>query len=141
MQKPESERSRWNEVIWPFWSTTKVSSLLGLTEEEVNKGHQEGKLLGLQTQEGNLVFPSFQFVQDEKDESWSVINGLDTVLSAFSVPEAARDWTLASWLNAKRRGLGAELSEPESIVDYLKAGKDVGVPLAIARETAFRWSH
>jgi len=133
----EGAAKSWNEFLGPFWATSQVSRLLDLTDEEVRKRYEERRLLGCKTQDGSILFPTFQFVQNEQDQSWHLIEGLDTVVSVFAgIKSHHVDWTLASWIRARRSDL-----EGESIIDYLKAGKGLEIPLVIARDAANRWSH
>lgn len=134
----EADRPGWNEAIGPFFGIRKVSQILGRTEEEVRENHRDRKLLGLVTKDGVPVFPSFQFVQNEEDQSWGLIRGLDRVLSEFAGLETGGpdDWLLASWLRVQRRDL-----KGESIEEHLKQGKELEPILAIARAAANRWSH
>lgn len=132
---PESGKSEWNRIVGPFFRMEKVSQILGVTEEEVKEMQQDRRLLGCETKDGGLVFPTFQFVEDERTKSWSLIEGFDNVLSVFADPEVFIDnWTLASWMNAKRYEL-----EGQSIVDHLREGKEIRSLLDIAREARSRW--
>ena len=136
MATPEAGKSEWNKILGPFYGANRVSRMLGLTEEQVSSGYRERGLLGCRTRDGALVFPAFQFVQNEQDQSWSLVEGLSTVVSVFADPRVhVDDWTLASWTRSFLRDL-----KGESIVDHLKAGKGVEGPFAIARDVADRWS-
>ena len=138
MTERDSENGRrWNELIGPFWTTSKTARELGLSEEEIEARLADKLLLGLQTKDEDVVLPSFQFMQFE-DDKWTVLPGLDQVLKPFKgVTTHAMDWTLASWLNNAER----PEFEGKSIIEYLKEGNDVSLPVAMAQATAERWVH
>lgn len=125
----------WNELLGPFYSASGVSDRLHLTEEELHQQVQQRKLLGLQTSEGAMVFPTFQFVQ-EGTEAPIVVQGLPEILEVFDYREPGTAWTLASWLKAGHLELGGK-----SVIDYLKETGDLEKPLAMSRSTASRWAH
>ena len=132
-----STAKRWNELIGPFYGIGKVSRLLGVDEQEIQNRYRERRLLGCEAKNDVLVFPSYQFVQNDQTQSWGLIEGFETVLSVFADPQVLMDdWTLASWLRAKREDL-----DGVSIEEHLKQGKGVSEPLRIAKEAAWRLSH
>ncbi len=136
MTTQEREKSPWNEFIGPVWTANRVSHLLHLKQEEIEARYRGRKLLGLQTKEGDIVYPDYQFIQNKNDQSWTVIPGFDTVLSAFGELDIHTDWTSAAFLNQASLDL-----EGKSIVEHLKTGKEIEKPLFLARMTAWRWSH
>ena len=135
-KEPEPTRSEWNEFIGPFYSVSRVAGELHLTEEEVEQRTKDNELLGLEIQEGDLVFPSYQFTKGEDGESTIVVPGIPEILKVFGGRSAEEAWTLASWLNAYHRDL-----DGKRLIDYLKETKDIEKPLLKAREAAWRWSH
>jgi hypothetical protein len=131
----ESAEGEWSKILGPLWTIDRASFLTGLSQKEVADRSASRTLLGCKTQDGDTVFPAFQFQQDKKTGRWNLIEGLDTVLTVFPEQEDG-NWTLASWLKTPRPAL-----EEKSIVDYLKASKEFKLPLAIARATADKWAH
>jgi hypothetical protein len=60
------------------WSSPRVAELLGITRQAVDKRRRAGKLLALQTGQGDHVYPVCQFADGE------VLPGLDRFLAAFA---------------------------------------------------------
>ena len=122
--------SEWDEVLGPFYSTSRVTGLLGnVSRQAVADRRRRGTLLGLRTADGAWVYPTFQF--GPKSE---VLAGLPAVLQCFA-ESAADDWTLAAWLVAPQRGLGGA-----SIVGWLASGKAVDKVLPLAHAQAERYA-
>jgi hypothetical protein len=124
------EPSRWDDLLGPYYTTAKVSQILGgVSRQAVADRRERRTLLGLKTADGVLVYPAFQF--DEKNE---VLAGLPEVLQAFR-GSGADDWTLAGWLRSPSRAL-----EGHSPVEWLASGGDPEAAFRIARGAARRFS-
>ena len=116
----------WSDVIGPVHTDAQVEKLLGVGSRDVVVRVERRTLLGLHTEDGKVVYPTFQFVDGD------VIPGLSEVLEL--TVGFVDDWTLASWLQAKQPNLG------RSVIDYLcECGADDEV-LSVARHATERWS-
>lgn len=136
MRTPEEERPSWNELLGPFFTVDRVSYLLGISAYEVRQKAQGRRLLGVKIRDSSLVFPVFQFEQNEGEHTWRLIDGLESVLTVFAQPGVKIDnWKLASWVKTPRVDLAGM-----SVIDYLKAGKGIEAPLAAASAAADHWS-
>jgi hypothetical protein len=122
--------SRWDDRLGPFYSTGKLARLWGgVSRQAVADRRERRTVLGLKTADGALVYPTFQF-----DERNRVLAGLPEVLQCFrGVP--VDGWTLASWLVAPLRSL-----ERSSVIDWLRAGRELEPVLTLARDAARRYS-
>jgi len=122
--------SRWDEVLGPFYSTGKLSTLWGgVSRQAIADRRERRTVLGLKTADGVVVYPTFQF-----DEHNRVLPGLPEVLQCFrGIP--VDDWTLAGWLVARLRPL-----EGRSVIDWLRAGGALDPVLTLARDAARRYS-
>lgn len=122
--------SRWDEALGPFYSTSKVSQLLGdVSRQAIADRRKRRTLLGLRTVDGVVVYPVFQF--DDRNE---VLEGWSDVLQTFD-PKDVDDWTLAAWLVARQETLGGL-----SVVDWLRAGRPKDAVLSLARAQATRFA-
>jgi hypothetical protein len=124
------EPSRWDDVLGPFYTTTKVAEILGgISRQALADRRDRRTLLVLKTADGILVYPTFQF-----DEHNEIVRGLPEVLQCFRGFDVD-DWTLAGWLVAPSRAL-----EGHSAVEWLRLGYDLEPVLSLARATARRFS-
>lgn len=124
------EPSRWDDLLGPFYTTAKVSQILGgVSRQAVADRRERRTLLGLKTSDGVLVYPAFQF--DERNE---ILPGLPEVLQVFR-GNRSDDWTLAGWLRSPSRAL-----EGRSPVEWLRSGRDPEPVLSLARDAARRFS-
>jgi hypothetical protein len=82
----------------------------------------------MQTVDGTLVFPAFQFIHGD------VITGLADILSMFD-RSMVDDWTVAGWLQARHISL-----ENLSVIDWLRQGKDIERVRQLIREAAWRFA-
>ena len=117
----------WNDVTGPVYADAQVEKLLRLDSQGVASRVEGKTLLGLHTEDGKVVYPTFQFVDSD------VIHGLPEVLEL--TVGRVDDWTLTSWLVAKQPSLG------QSIIEHLRAcGAADERVLSVARHAAERWS-
>lgn len=122
--------SRWDNLLGPFYDTRGVARLLGgVSRQAVADRRERRTLLGLKTTDGVLVYPVFQF--DERNE---VLPGLAAVLQCFD-SEAVEDWTLAGWLVSRQRAL-----DGETVVEWLRRGRDPARAVVLARDAARRFA-
>ncbi|KKR78368.1 MAG: hypothetical protein UU23_C0001G0132 [Candidatus Curtissbacteria bacterium GW2011_GWA1_40_9] len=59
--------SKWNRAIGPFYSTKGLTRRLGVDDAALTTMLQEGKIIALRTSDGNIVYPTRQFFQNEDD--------------------------------------------------------------------------
>jgi len=122
--------SRWDEHLGPFYSARQVARLLGGISRQAVAGRRErGTLLGLKTADGRVVYPTFQF-----GEANRLIPGLAEVIRCFRRSEVEA-WILASWLVSPLRSL-----EGQSVLEWLRSGKDLQPLLVLARDAARRFA-
>lgn len=122
--------SRWDQLLGPFYSASKLAKLWeGASRQEIADWQERRTILGLKTADGSVVFPAFQF-----DEHNRVIAGLPEVLQFFR-EAPVDDWTLAGWLVAPMRSL-----EGRSVIDWLRTGGQRDLVLALACDAARRYA-
>ena len=129
MAAPIPRPSPWNDSVGPFYDSTGVRRLLGVTRQALAQQRSRCTILALETADGHLLYPTFQF-----DEHRRVLPGLAEVLGA--VPAGAVDgWTLASWLNRSRlASLGG------TVVAHLQGRGDLAPAVQAARGAGARWA-
>ncbi|MFM8895081.1 MAG: hypothetical protein ACKOE2_06820, partial [Actinomycetales bacterium] len=54
------------ELLALFWSSSKLQRKFGASRQALDSRMRVGSLLGLKTGDGQLIFPTFQFVRDTK---------------------------------------------------------------------------
>ncbi|HVR98742.1 MAG TPA: hypothetical protein VMW27_19145 [Thermoanaerobaculia bacterium] len=122
--------SRWDELLGPFYSNSQMEKLLGGVSRQALADRRERRtLLGLKTADGVMVYPAFQF-----DEQNRVLPGLPEVLRSFR-DSGVDDWTLAGWLVSPSRAL-----DGCSVVEWLRQGRELETALTLARDAARRFS-
>lgn len=124
------EPSRWDDLLGPFYTTSKVAEILGgVSRQAIADRRERQTLLALRTADGTLVYPTFQFGEHNE-----ILAGLPEVLRCFR-GSGIDDWSLAGWLVSKLRPL-----DGRSAVDWLRLGRDPEPVLRLAREAARRLS-
>lgn len=130
LKEPEPSLSRWDNLVGPFYSVSQAAKVCGgISLEALEDRTEHREVLGLQTADGVLVYPAFQF-----DEQNRIVQGLPQVLRCFPV-EPLYGWALAGWLVSPLRAL-----DGVSVVQWLRKGKDLAPVLVLARDTAHRLS-
>lgn len=119
----------WNELVGPFFRTSQVAGMLGVSRQAVDERRRRGTLLGCRTRDEHWVFPAFQF------RGRTTRPELVALLRAFDSP-TVDGWTLAAWLTAPHEHL--ENSSPLEHVSRL-GGMDDRLSLLAADQQA-RWS-
>lgn len=123
----DSTAHPYNTLIGPFYDSVGVALRLKVTTETVRKHAGLHRLLGCRTAEGTLVYPTFQFGDDD-----APLPGLQDVLSTMS--EGTNDsWQVALWLRTP-----SEQLRGATPVDALLEGKAEAVE-RLAEHTAIRW--
>ena len=122
--------SRWDDLLGPFYSTRQITDLLGgVSRQAVADRRERRTLLGLKTSDGVVVFPTFQF-NDRRE----VLAGLPEVLQCFRGADVD-DWTLAGWLVSPLPAL-----QGQSVIQWLRSGRDLQPVLVLARDAARRFA-
>ena len=129
-RSPSQKSSRWNNVLGPFYGSAKVAGLCGEISQQALADRRERRaILGLTTTDGVVVYPAFQF-----DTQNLILGGLPEVLQALRDVDID-DWTIAGWLLAPSRAL-----EGCSVVEWLRLDREIEPVVALARDTARRFS-
>lgn len=122
--------SHWDRVLGPFYGTSQVGKILGgISRQAIADRRERRTLLGLKTADGVVVYPTFQF-----DENNRVLPGLAEILQLFRDSEVD-DWTLAGWLVSPLTSL-----KGQSVIQWLRAGGKLEPVLLLARERARRFA-
>lgn len=129
LSESEADDAHWLDTkLGPFYDVPGVANWLHLDENQVVEEIQERSMLGLQTQDGFWVLPSFQFNEDGQR-----LPGLKEVLCILETGTKSR-WTWALWLVARPESTGRR-----SAVEMLRGGEADQVILA-ATHDAWAWS-
>jgi hypothetical protein len=122
--------SAWDDLLGPFFSTSKIARLLGnVSRQAITDRRRRRTLLGLRTADGAIVYPIFQF-----NEHNEVLPGLALILQCFD-PEVVDDWTVSGWLVAPQKALGRA-----SVIQWLASGRSVETVVHLARAQAARYA-
>ncbi|MDR0946064.1 MAG: hypothetical protein LBM66_07885 [Bifidobacteriaceae bacterium] len=122
---PQAAGAAWSELLGPVYTTASLTAFLGITRQAVNRAAHELRILRLICQNGDAVYPAFQFSQDG-----SVAPGLRQVLHALA--QGIEDpWTWAQWLAAPTSAGRA--------IDRLRTGQ-LDAVLLQAHQDAASWA-
>lgn len=122
----EDEANPWAEIVGPCYTTQSVARTLGWTEGGVTEAAEALRLLALETDDGVILYPSFQLHEGR------VVEGLADVLTVLLTGTASR-WTWAQWLNTAIPG-----AEPPRHIENLRAG-NLDEVLRDAAHDAWAW--
>lgn len=118
----------WREHLGPLLESKDVASLLGVgTRQAVADLRARKRLLGLERQDGRIVYPAFQFGADGRP-----FPRIPAILELFR-GASVDAWTLASWFVTPQSAL-----DGRSPAEWLAAGRDAERVLVAARRTAAR---
>ena len=121
--------SPWDDEIGPFYLGDQVRALLGgISRQALAERRSRRTILALRTADDEWVYPVSQFDLAAGD----VLPGLAPVLQAFETWDQD-DWTISAWLARPLPALGGQ-----SVVGWLRVGRDPDVALAAARRHAAR---
>lgn len=120
------QRSPWDEILGPFYTTQRIQQLLGITRQAVTKRVQSGSLVRVMTSEGTALFPVFQI------QGGRPLAGLREVVTQLR-QGTDDDYAIAQWLVTPdpRTGLSPSMR--------LANGEDRSVA-AQAADTAAAWA-
>jgi hypothetical protein len=122
--------SAWDDLLGPFYSTSKITRLLGnVSRQAITDRRKRRTLLGLRTADGAIVYPVFQF-----NEHNEVLPGLALILQCFD-PEVVDDWTVAGWLVAPQGSL-----DRASVMEWVAAGRPIETVVHLAQAQAARYA-
>lgn len=119
---------RWRDLLGPLLDRRDVQHRLGPgPAADVRDLEASGRLLGLPTESGDVVFPAFQFGPDGNVDP--------TILRILAIlgPVVATPYTIASWLRSPRKDLGGRTP-----VEWLELGHDPDSVIAAAELAAAR---
>ena len=118
----------WDAQLGPFYDTAGLTRYLGVSKQALADRVKRRRMLAMTTSDGKVVYPVLQFAGRD------LLSGLPDVLAVFrDVP--VDGWTLASWLVSPSPNL-----DGMSVVEWLRAGREVAAAQAVAQTTAARWS-
>ncbi|MBM4474046.1 hypothetical protein GS456_01055 [Rhodococcus hoagii] len=117
-----------DRLVGPFYDTAGLTHWLGVSRQSVNKGIDAGTTIACKLDDGQWVYPTWQFTS-----AGTVHPHLVTLWKALRA--AADPWTCAVWLRTAQSALG-----DRSAVDWVTGGRPVEEPLALAHADVERWS-
>jgi hypothetical protein len=122
-KEPASAKERLLKAEGGFLVSEKAAKLIGITQVELEKNRQAEKIIGLPTNDGEYVYPKWQFV---KKFLWGhqILPNLDKVLSEFPAHDP---WVQAAFMLNDSTPAGFK-----NPLDGLKAGK-LSQVLSLAR--------
>lgn len=116
----------WGRQLGGLLSLQDAQALLHVrTRQAVHDLVQRGRLLGLPTRNGRMVYPRFQFGPDGRPYA-----ALGSILAVFRAVKT-NPWTIASWFTSEQ----AEL-EGLTPTEWFARGKDVERLVEVARHSA-----
>lgn len=116
-------------MLGPFYNTAGLVDWLHLTRQAVHARIKAGKLLGCPTEDGRMVYPSWQFMPDGTS-----LPHLSNVLRVLR--RGSNDpWMHALWLVTPRDRL-----DGYSAAVWLSAGRAASVAVREAEQDAARWA-
>jgi hypothetical protein len=118
------DASPWNDLIGPFYDSAGLIRWTKTTQQDLHADTARGNILGVRTEDGDLLYPAWQFGNDGAPTP-----GLAEVLATLrtTMPDP---WANALWLNAPVERFGGKTA-----VQMLWAGEP-GPVLAAARHDA-----
>lgn len=129
LKEAKSSLSSWDNLVGPFYSASQATKVCGeISQEALEDRTEHREILGLQTADGVLVYPAFQF-----DEQNRIVQGLPEVFQCFPA-DCVNDWALAGWLVSPLQTL-----DGKSVVHWLRDGEDLASALVLARDAASRF--
>ena len=119
-------RNEMADLVGPFYDTAGMRTLLGSTRQAIHDRTVRGTLLGVQTREGQRIYPTFQFVGDQPRKDLT-----ETLKALRGGPR----WSVAVWLRTPDHELDGRSPE-----QWLAQGGDPEKVLRLARHVAHEWA-
>lgn len=119
-------RNEMADLVGPFYDTAGMRALLNTTRQAIHDRTARGTLLGVQTSEGQWIYPTFQFDGDQPRRDLT-----ETLKALRGGPR----WSVAVWLRTADDELGA--SSPEQ---WLAGGGEQEAVVRLARHLAHEWA-
>lgn len=117
-----------DQKIGPFYDTAGLAAWLGMSRQLIHSQMKTGKILGLKTTEGELVYPAFQF-----GPAGERLPRLPEVLKILA-SQLDDPWGNAIWLNTPVKKF-----DNHSAAELLRGGQAEQV-LTAARRDVDRWA-
>lgn len=127
IQKTEPE-----DLIGPFYDAAGLQRRWGYSELSLDAMCRSNQILGILTDEGEILYPTWQFDQNNQPHGW-----IKEVADALA-GTGADHFAVALWLKSPVYGYGDELV---SAADFLASGGDRALVLWHAAADVERMSH
>jgi hypothetical protein len=119
-------RNEMSDLVGPFFDTAGMRTLLGSTRQAIHDRTLRGTLLGVQTSEGQWIYPVFQFAGAQPRPD---------LADVLKVLRGGPRWSAAVWLRTAADELGGRSPE-----QWLASGGDADPVLRLARLVAHQWA-
>lgn len=117
-----------DDSLGPFYDVSTVSDFMGTTPESIAEHVHGGAMLGMLTDSGALILPTFGF------EGESVAEWVNPVVGTLS--ESGVDgWTIGLWLAEENTDL-----DGQTPLEWFQEKRDIATVEALARDMAVHWS-
>ncbi len=117
-----------DDALGPFYDASAVSNFMGITDENIAAHVHSGEMLGMLTDSGALVLPTFGFDGDAVAE-W--VAPVVTILSESGVD----GWTVGLWLTEENTDLAGMTPR-----EWFESKRDIETVIALARDMAVHWA-
>ncbi len=119
---------RLDEALGPFYDVGTVSSFMEITPENIAEHVHEGAMLGMLTDSGALILPTFGFDGDSVAEWVSPV--------VWTLSESGVDgWTVGLWLAEENTDL-----DGMTPLEWFESKRDIETVIALARDMAVHWA-
>lgn len=122
------EPSSWDHLLGPFYRARQLGALLGVSSKAINSRRRRRSLLGMRTEDGVIVYPSFQLDGENK-----VLAGFPETLRCFRAAPVD-GWTLGGWFVTPHEEL-----DGYSVVEAIRFQVELERITDLARDTARRF--
>lgn len=116
------------EALGPFFDASTVSNFMEITRENLAEHVHGGSMLGMLTESGALVLPTFGF------DGESVADWVGPVVGAL-LESGVDGWTVGLWLTEANTDL-----EGMTPLEWFRSGRDTETVLAQARLMSIHWA-
>ncbi|MFJ4225411.1 hypothetical protein [Microbacterium sp. NPDC089695] len=123
----DEQPNPWARIVGPCYTVASMARTLRWSEADVVEAGEHMRLLMLRTEEGTVLFPSFQI------HNGTVVAGLNEVLLILQTGTTS-PWTWTQWLNVELPD-----ADPPRNIEYLYNGR-LEEAMRDARHVAWAWS-